>query len=333
VDVSKGKIGEDNSALLGAMLITKMQLAAMERVNIPEDERVDFYLYVDEFQNFATDSFANILSEARKYRLNLIIAHQYIGQLSTDLSTKIKDSVFGNVGTMIAFRVGAQDALFLEKEFSPEFNAEDLVNLPNYHICLKLMVDGVTSRPFSAVTLPPFKLKSNPVKASEIVNISRKLYMRPRYLVEEEINKWDIGLSYREDKKQSSSSKKRFLLKQKESLGGEFLSLLGIESQGEIKDEKLIKNVSKKNNFPFKFFKNLSKKVKIKDNYFSQKELKEEDKEIKEEDKLKEEELSLTELKNINPREKNETQFSKSKENELEELKKSLKSALEKFNS
>lgn len=106
VNVSKGRIGEDNSSLLGGMLITKIQLSSMERVRVPEDERVDFYLYVDEFQNFSTDSFANILSEARKYRLNIVLAHQYIGQLVTDVSTKVRDAVFGNVGTMVVFRWG-----------------------------------------------------------------------------------------------------------------------------------------------------------------------------------------------------------------------------------
>jgi len=191
VNVSKGRIGEDNSALLGAMLITKMQLAAMERVRIPEEERVDFFLYVDEFQNFATDSFAGILSEARKYRLNLTLAHQYIGQLVADSPTKsvkIRDSIFGNVGTMIVFRVGAADAEFLEKDFEPEFSTQDLVNLPNYNICLKLMVNGVSSRPFSAVTLPPFQVSSNIITEKEIISISRKLYSRPRYIVEAEIS-------------------------------------------------------------------------------------------------------------------------------------------------
>src|SRR3989338_4054657 len=106
VNVSKGRIGEDNSQLLGAMVITKLQLAAMERVRIPEEERKDFYLYVDEFQNFATDSFASILSEARKYHLNLVMAHQYVGQLVTDTSTRVRDAVFGNVGTLVVFRVG-----------------------------------------------------------------------------------------------------------------------------------------------------------------------------------------------------------------------------------
>ncbi len=190
VNVSKGRIGEDNSALLGAMLITKIQLAAMERVRIEEHERVDFYLYVDEFQNFATDSFAGILSEARKYRLNLVLAHQYIGQLVTDVSTKVRDAIFGNVGTMIVFRVGAADAEFLEKEFEPEFMIQDIVNLPNYRIYLKLMVDGITCRPFSASTLPPFKVKASPAAVDEIVEHSRRVYARPRQVIEDEINAW-----------------------------------------------------------------------------------------------------------------------------------------------
>ncbi len=172
VNVSKGRVGEDNSALLGGMLITKIQLAAMERVRIPEDERKDFYLYVDEFQNFATDSFANILSEARKYRLNLTLAHQYIGQLITDTSTAVRDAVFGNVGTMIVFRVGAADAEFLEKEFEPEFTPQDIVNLPNYNIYLKLMVDGITSRPFSATTLPPIKIENSKDVVEKIIQTS-----------------------------------------------------------------------------------------------------------------------------------------------------------------
>lgn len=190
VNVSKGRIGEDNSALLGAMLITKMQLAAMERVRIPEDERVDFYLYVDEFQNFATDSFAGVLSEARKYRLNLIVAHQYIGQLVTDVSTKVRDAIFGNVGTMIIFRVGAGDAEFLEPEFSPEFMIADIVNLPNHHIYLRLMVNGITSRPFSAGTLPPFKLKEPVLTPEQVINYSRKRYARKREVVEDEIKRF-----------------------------------------------------------------------------------------------------------------------------------------------
>jgi len=190
VNVSKGRIGEDNSALLGGMIITKIQLATMERVRISEEERVDFYLYVDEFQNFATDSFAGILSEARKYRLNLIIAHQYVGQLVTDVSTKVRDSIFGNVGTAIVFRVGAADAEFLEPEFTPEFTITDIVNLPNFCIYIKLMVDGVTCRPFSAKTLPPFMVKSTSLTAEKVIINSRNRYARPRKQVEEEIKRW-----------------------------------------------------------------------------------------------------------------------------------------------
>lgn len=192
VNLSKGKIGEDSSALLGAMIVTKLQLAAMERVRIPEKERKDFYLYIDEFQNFVTESIATILSEARKYRLNLILAHQYIGQLAiggqlTGKFNVVRDAIFGNVGTMIIFRVGATDAEFLEKELAPEFTIEDMVNLPNYHIYLKLMVDGVTSRPFSAVTLPPLALATHENNHEAIIKSSRKLYAKPRQEIEEKI--------------------------------------------------------------------------------------------------------------------------------------------------
>ena len=190
VNVSKGRIGEDNSALLGGMIITKLQLAAMERVRIPENERKDFYLFVDEFQNFVTDSFASILSEARKYRLCLTIAHQYIAQLVTDSSAAVRDAVFGNVGTMIVFRVGAADADFLEKEFEPEFTPENVVALPNYHIYLKLMVDGITSRPFSATTLPPIEINADAHVGETIIEASRRLYTRPKEVVEDEINRW-----------------------------------------------------------------------------------------------------------------------------------------------
>jgi len=191
VNVSKGRIGEDNSAILGAMLITKIQLAAMERIRIPEEDRQDFYLYVDEFQNFATDSFVNILSEARKYRLNLTIAHQYIGQLVTDTSTAVRDAVFGNVGTMVTFRVGAADAEFLEQEFMPEFLQNDLIRLPNRNVYIKLMIDGITSRPFSAGTITPVvNTEKDHKKREEIIRISRAKYARSKNTVEDEINRW-----------------------------------------------------------------------------------------------------------------------------------------------
>jgi len=200
VNVAKGRIGEDNSALLGAMIITKVQLAAMERVRIPEEERKDFYLYVDEFQNFATESFAGILSEARKYRLNLIIAHQYIGQLVTEATTKVRDAVFGNVGTLITFRVGAADAEFLEKEFTPEFAIRDLVNLENYNIYLRLMIDGVTSYPFSAVTLPPADIGEVTGQRDKMIKVSRERYANSRKEVEEKIAKWS-GMASEEERK------------------------------------------------------------------------------------------------------------------------------------
>lgn len=190
VNVSKGRIGEDNSALLGGMIITKLQLVTMERVRIPEEERKDFYLYVDEFQNFVTEAFATMLSEARKYRLNVIVAHQYIGQLVTETTTKVRDAIFGNVGTMIVFRVGAADAEFLEKEFTPEFSALDLVNLPNYYIYLKLMIDGITSRPFSSETLPPLKMVKFADNREKVIRVSRERYGTSRSQVEEKIAKW-----------------------------------------------------------------------------------------------------------------------------------------------
>ncbi len=185
VNLSKGRVGEDNSMLLGSLLITKLQLAAMSRVDIPEEQRKDFYLYVDEFQNFATESFATILSEARKYRLALILGHQYI----TQMSEEVRDAVFGNVGTLISFRVGAEDAEFLEKEFSPEFMATDLVNLAKYNIYLKLMIDGLTSRAFSAQTLPPI-IKPEKTNRDKIIRVSRERYSTSRQTVEDKISRW-----------------------------------------------------------------------------------------------------------------------------------------------
>jgi len=186
MNLSKGRIGEDNSALLGAMMITKIQLAAMSRVDMPEKERKDFYLYIDEFQNFSTDSFANILSEARKYHLNLILAHQYIEQLSE----KVKPAVFGNVGTMVSFRVGATDAEELAKEFAPVFTEEDLVNLPKYEMYLKLMIDGVASSPFSAKGLPPLTDEEKTNNVDQVIAYSREKYATNRLEVEEKILRW-----------------------------------------------------------------------------------------------------------------------------------------------
>jgi hypothetical protein len=197
LDLSKGKVGEDNSALLGAMIITKLQLAALSRVDIPEKDRQDFYLYVDEFQNFVTESFATILSEARKYRLNLTIGHQYIGQLTPDKnSTKVRDAVFGNVGTMVSFRVGAADAEYLETEFAPQYVPNDIVNLPKYNILLKLMINGVSSDPFSATTLPVDDswITGN---ADKVLRVSRERYGNKIEEVEEKISRW-MGSEFHE---------------------------------------------------------------------------------------------------------------------------------------
>ncbi len=184
MNLSKGRIGEDNSRLLGGMLITKIQLAAMERVDTMEADRKDFFLYVDEFQNFASPSFANILSEARKYRLSLIMAHQYVAQLDE----VVADAVFGNVGTIATFRVGGADAELLVKEFTPVFTEEDIVNLPKYGLILKLMIDGVASQPFSAVTMPP--IGSPTGSADKVIRVSRERYARTRESVEDKIVRW-----------------------------------------------------------------------------------------------------------------------------------------------
>jgi CxxC-x17-CxxC domain-containing protein len=190
MNLSKGKIGEDNSSLIGAMMITKIQLAAMDRAKISEEQRKDFYLYVDEFQNFATESFAAILSEARKYRLNLILAHQYI----TQMAEEVRDAVFGNLGTIASFRVGAFDAEFLEPEFLPVFNQTDMVNLDNHHAYIKLMIDGVTSKPFSMNTLPVSGVRYE--NKEKVVRVSRERFGRPREIVEDKIARWS-GVMFR----------------------------------------------------------------------------------------------------------------------------------------
>jgi DNA-directed RNA polymerase subunit RPC12/RpoP len=184
INLSKGRIGEDAMRLLGGMLITKLQVSAMERVDTSEKEREDFYLYVDEFQNFAVESFAGILSEARKYRLNLIMAHQYI----TQLSEEVRDAVFGNVGTIITFRVGSPDAVFMENEFMPRFTPEDIINLPKAGIYLKLMIDGVASQPFSATTLPPIAQHTGSVE--RVIQQSRERFAGNRQMIEERVAVW-----------------------------------------------------------------------------------------------------------------------------------------------
>ena len=202
INLSKGKIGEDNTALLGTMLITKLQIAAMSRVDTPEQDRNDFFLYVDEFQTFATPSFAGILSEARKYRLSLILAHQYI----TQMDEIVRDAVFGNAGTLVTFRIGATDAEFVESEFMPSFTPEDLVNLPKFNIAVKLMIDGITSHAFSAMTLKPLPLleESNREK---IIRISSERYGRSREDIEEKISRWSGVIGENSDSGKSEASR------------------------------------------------------------------------------------------------------------------------------
>ena len=149
VNLAKGRIGEDSSSILGGLLVTTMGLASFSRADVPEEKRRDFYLYIDEFQNFTTLSLANMLSELRKYKIGMILAHQFLHQLDPD----IRYAVLGNVGTIISFRLGPKDADFIAKEFDPKFTGTDLINLPNYHIYLKLLIDGNPSRPFSALTI------------------------------------------------------------------------------------------------------------------------------------------------------------------------------------
>ena len=182
VNLSKGLIGEDNAGILGAFIVTKVQLAAMSRSDIPDvADRRPFYLYVDEFQNFATDSFAVILSEARKYGLNLTVANQYISQMTDS----VRDAVFGNVGTTISFRVSADDAPILSKQFEPTFEAQDLLQMNNRNFVISMIINGEKVPAFSATTL---SLPTSPQdNFDRIVEASRQGYARPRAVIEEEI--------------------------------------------------------------------------------------------------------------------------------------------------
>jgi len=172
VNLSQGKLGEDSSSLLGAMIITKFHLAAMNRVYVGEEARKDFYLFVDEFQNFATQSFIKILSEARKYRLNLTLANQYIGQIEEE----VQMAIFGNAGSMVTFSVGAADARLISREFGEKFEESELVGLGNYEIVMKLSIDNHTTNPFSAVTLP--LPRSSNQNREKVIRSSRERYAK-----------------------------------------------------------------------------------------------------------------------------------------------------------
>ena len=198
INISKGKLGDDNAALLGSMFITKIQQAALARAKMKEEDRRDFYFYVDEFQNFATEAFSSILSEARKYHLDLTIAHQYIAQLPEE----VKATAFGNVGTIISFAVGGDDAKYLAKEFSPTFTPDDMINLNTREMYIKMSVDGSLTTPFSANTLSIPKPESD--YSIEIVDKSRVTYGKNRVQVENEIERWTSGKEIRSNSKAHS---------------------------------------------------------------------------------------------------------------------------------
>jgi len=183
VNLAKGRLGDINSSLIGLIIVGKLLMASLSRVDIPEEQRKDFYLYIDEFQNVTTNSISVILSEARKYRLNLTIAHQYIGQLEEN----IRKSVFGNVGSIASFRVGAEDAEFLKKQFEPVFETYDLMNIENYNACLKLLIDGQVSRAFNLNTTE-FK-SGNQAVVEDVSRLSSLKYGRSRDEVEVKLMK------------------------------------------------------------------------------------------------------------------------------------------------
>jgi type IV secretory pathway TraG/TraD family ATPase VirD4 len=186
VNLSKGELGEENSNFLGLILVPRILMAAMSRSDIPESQRRDFYLYVDEFQNFATPDFAQILSEARKYRLSLIVANQFVGQIDQE----IKDAIFGNVGTIISYRVGVDDANYLARQFTPVFGEEDLQNVERYHVYIKTLVNNEPVLPFSmnlAKDYNEIQKEKNPEIAKIITEMSRIKYGRDVKLVDAEI--------------------------------------------------------------------------------------------------------------------------------------------------
>jgi hypothetical protein len=184
-DLSKGKLGADKSNLLGALLVTQFQLAAMARADMPENERQDFFLYVDEFQSFATDSFVSILSEARKYRLCLTLSHQYTDQLREE----IRNAVFGNVGSIVVFRIGYNDAKVLEREFGESYSANEFTRLGNHEICVKLLIAGEHQHePFRGKTFAPFGVRHG--RRDTIIRRSREKYATEKHIIEGKIRRW-----------------------------------------------------------------------------------------------------------------------------------------------
>jgi hypothetical protein len=218
VNLSKGKVGEGNANLIGSLLVTKIYLAAMSRADAGPYELANlppFYLYVDEFQNFANESFASILSEARKYNLALTVAHQYVEQMEDE----VKAAVFGNVGTMIVFRVGASDAEIFEKEFAPTFILDDIVNLSARQIYLRLMIDGVGSSPFSAHTLPPIARPAHSY-AQSVIAYTRSTYSKPKFVVEDEVAAFYAPAKKEEKKKEAQQNQEQYVPQKSAPQGG-----------------------------------------------------------------------------------------------------------------
>ncbi|KKR34341.1 MAG: hypothetical protein UT67_C0017G0003 [Candidatus Magasanikbacteria bacterium GW2011_GWA2_40_10] len=206
VNLAKGLVGEINSNLLGLIIVSKLQMTALERASLPEEQRSDFYLYIDEFQNFITESIATILSEARKYRLELIIAHQYMKQLEDNKGkTTVRDAVLGNAGTIVSFRIGVEDAEILQKEFAPVFSAYDLMNVEARTAYVKLLIDNTAAKPFNMLTYGP--RTGNKELAAAIKELSRLKYGRPREIVEAEINeRAQLGVVVAENKTRVSEA-------------------------------------------------------------------------------------------------------------------------------
>jgi hypothetical protein len=233
VNLSKGRIGEDNSSLLGSMFVTKFQLDAMSRANIPEADRKDFYLYVDEFQNFATEAFATILSEARKYHLNLTMANQYIAQMPEE----VRDAVFGNVGTVLSFQVGFDDAEYISQQFGEEVMPPDLVSLSKYNAYSRVLVDGMPTSTFSLATLPPPKLELEEDHLEKVRKVSRERYSEKVEIITDKIKRWSAPKKL-EDTGDDFESKPKTKPKSPEIIPEKSVEKDGADSKKESKKKK-----------------------------------------------------------------------------------------------
>jgi Type IV secretion-system coupling protein DNA-binding domain len=262
INLSKGRIGDTNMSILGSLLIGKLQLAAMSRSDTLEKDRTDFYVYIDEFQNFTTDSFATILSEARKYRLCLTIAHQYIKQLEETKNTKVKNAIFGNVGTTIVFGVGFEDAYFLSKEFAPIFTQATLVNLNKFEIAIRLSINGKSSAPFLAKTLGPI---FDHAPQHDLSLLDQSSYTVAKQKVEDDIRAWmQVEYKPKQDlKKFKNKNRTQDLTNLSNALTKSHLNDLDVNPFVKIKDNSSprVKNLNNKALQDLKVLKGLKKNV------------------------------------------------------------------------